>query len=107
MAQDPNDVPGAEDPELSSLEARLEAARRTEAERTAEPKAPMGMSGSGARQGQRVLSILVGYPIGGGVIGWLIDRWTEKPPVAMLVLLFLSFAAACFQVFKISKERPE
>ena len=107
MAQDPNDVPGADDPELNSLEARLEAARKTEAERTAEPKAPMGMSGGGARQGQRVLSILVGYPIGGGVIGWLIDHWTGKPPWAMLILLFLGFAAACRQVFQISKERPE
>ena len=107
MAQDPNDVPGAEGPELNSLEARLEKARQVEAKRTAEPKAPMGMSGKGSQQGQRVLSILLGYPLGGGVIGWLIDRWTGKPPWAMLALLFLAFAAACYQVFKVSGERPE
>ena len=107
MANDPNDLPRAEDPELSSLEARLAKARQAEAQRTTEPKAPMGLSGRDSQQGQRVLSILIGYPIGGGVIGWAIDRWTGKPPWAMLGLLFLAFAAACYQVFKISGERPD
>lgn len=106
MAQDPNDVPEAEDPALNSLEARLEAARRTEAQRTAEPKAPMGMSSPGARQGQRVLSILIGYPLGGGIIGWFLDGKLGTRPWIMLGLLFLSFAAACYQVFKVSSERP-
>ena len=107
MANDPNDVPPAEDPSLTSLEARLEKARQTEAERTAEPKAPMGMSGKGSQQGQRVLSILLGYPLGGGVIGWFLDGWLGTRPWIMLALLVLAFAAACYQVFKISNERPQ
>ncbi|MGZ5903294.1 MAG: AtpZ/AtpI family protein, partial [Reyranella sp.] len=78
-----------------------------EAERTAEPKAPMGMSGKGSQQGQRVLSILLGYPLGGGVIGWFLDSWLGTRPWIMLGLLFLAFAAACYQVFNISNERPE
>ena len=41
MANDPNDVPPADDPDLASLEARLAKARRTEDARTADPKAPM------------------------------------------------------------------
>jgi ATP synthase protein I len=107
VANDPSDVPPADDPNLSSLEARLEKARKAEVERTAEPKAPMGMSGKGSQQGQRVLSILLGYPLGGGVIGWYLDGRLDSRPWIMLGLLFLAFAAACYQVFKLSKERPE
>lgn len=107
MANDPDDTPRADDPDLASLEARLAKARQTEAERTAEPRAPMGMSGKGSQQGQRVLSILLGYPLGGGVIGWYLDGRFDSRPWIMLGLLFLAFAAACYQVFKVSKERPE
>jgi ATP synthase protein I len=107
VANDPNDVPPADDPELASLEARLAKARQAEADRTAEPRAPMGMSSKGSQQGQRVLSILIGYPLGGGVIGWFLDGKLHSRPWIMLALLFLSFAAACYQVFKVSKERPE
>jgi ATP synthase protein I len=107
VANDPNDVPRADDPDLASLEARLAKARQDEVDRTAEPKAPMGMSGKGSKQGQRVLSILIGYPIGGGVIGWYLDTRLDTRPWFMLGLLFLAFAAACYQVFKVSQERPE
>jgi ATP synthase protein I len=107
VANDPNDVPRADDPDPATLEARLAKAREAEAERTAEPKAPLGMSGKGSRQGQRVLSILIGYPIGGGVIGWYLDGRLGTRPWIMLGLLFLAFAAACYQVFKVSQERPE
>ena len=108
MAHEPDQNPGGEDPKLASLEARLEAARRAEADRTATPNAPMmGMTSPGARQGQRVLSILIGYPAGGGIIGWFLDGAFGTRPWIMLVLLFLAFAAACFQVFRVSKERPE
>jgi ATP synthase protein I len=107
VTHDPNELPeGAEDPELASLDARLQAARRAEAERTAEPKPVMG-TGTGSKQGQRVLSVLLGYPLGGGIIGWLLDGWLHTRPWIMLVLLFLGFAAACREVFQISKERPE
>lgn len=106
MTPDPNQTPG-EDPKLASLESRLEAARRAEAERTAAPKAPMGVSSAGARTGQRVLSMLVGYPLGGGIIGWFLDGLFKTRPWIMLALLFLAFAGACYQVFSISRERSE
>lgn len=99
-------MPGGEDGKLASLEERLRAARRAEQERT-QPEHQLGLAGPGEKTGQRVISILVGYPIGGGVIGWLLDRWLDTRPWIMLALLFLSFAAACFQVFKISKERAQ
>ncbi|THD37424.1 MAG: hypothetical protein E7773_04865 [Sphingomonas sp.] len=67
----------------------------------------MGMGSPAARQGQRVISTLVGYPLGGGVIGWFLDGFFHTRPWIMLALLFLAFAGACFQVFSISKERSE
>lgn len=103
MAQDNQQPPGGEDPRLASLEDRLASARRTEADRTAVPDVPMGMNSAAARTGQRVLSTLVGYPLGGGVIGWFLDGFFNTRPWIMLVLLFLAFAGACFQVFGISK----
>lgn len=107
MTHDPNEAPDGMDPELESLEARLDAARRAEAKRTAEPKGPFNISSVGAREGQRVLSILVGYPLGGGIIGWFLDGWLGTRPWIMLALLFLAFAGACLQVFRISRDRPK
>lgn len=106
MAHDPNQTPG-EDPKLASLETRIDAAQRAEDARTSTPEAPMGVGRPGARQGQRVLSTLVGYPLGGGVIGWFLDGFFHTRPWIMLALLFLAFSGACFQVFSISKERSE
>lgn len=106
MAQEPEQTPGGEDPKLASLEERLRAARRAEEERT-HPEHQLGLAGPGERTGQRVISILVGYPIGGGIIGWLLDTYVfGTRPWIMLALLFLAFAAACYQVFKISREQP-
>lgn len=108
-APDPGDVPeGAEDPRLASLDDRLRAAHKAEEARTApEHHAGFGLGGKGALQGQRVLRTLVGYPLGGGVIGWLIDGWLDTRPWWMLGLMFAAFAAACWEIYRISRERPE
>jgi ATP synthase protein I len=106
VAIEPDHTPGGENPQLASLEERLRAARRAEEERT-HPQTQLGVAGPGEKKGQRVISTLVGYPVGGGVVGWLLDNWIGTRPWIMLALLFLGFAGACLQVFKISKERPE
>ncbi|TPG22340.1 F0F1 ATP synthase assembly protein I [Sphingomonas koreensis] len=107
VAHDIDPLPGSESAQSASLEERLRAARQAEAERTS-PAGNFGVSGPGEKSGQRVISTLLGYPAGGGVIGWLLDNYVfHSAPWIMLALLFLGFAAACFQVFKISKERPE
>lgn len=107
MANEPDLNPMGEDPKLASLEERLRAARQAESERTAPPASNIAVTGAGGRRGEQVLSILVGYPIGGGVVGWLLDGWLHTRPWIMLVLLFLGFAAACRQVFRISKGRED
>lgn len=107
-ANDPDKAPtGGEDPRLASIDERLRAAHHAEAARNAPPELPLGMGGKGARQGNRVISVLLGYPLGGGIIGWLLDGWLGIRPWAMLGLMFLGFIAACREIWRISNERPD
>ncbi len=107
-AQDPNEAPeGVEDPRLASLDAQLKAAHRAEAERTSETKGSFGMSNKGVVLGNRVASIMLGYPLGAGIIGWLIDGWLNTRPWVMLVLLFLGFAAACLEVVRSASKHSD
>jgi ATP synthase protein I len=100
---------GGEDPRLGSLEDRLEAAHRAEAERTAPSGVTTGsaFTGKGASQGNRVLSTLIGTPLGATIIGWLLDRWFGTAPAAMLAMLFLGIITAFVQIWRISRERAE
>ncbi|MFM2099422.1 MAG: hypothetical protein RLZZ366_961 [Pseudomonadota bacterium] len=102
--QDPD---GVEDPRLASLDARLRDVQHTEKVRTTQVAANLGMTGKGASQGNRVLSVLLGYPLGGALIGWFIDRQIGSTPKVLLVLLALGVFAAGREIWRISKERPE
>ena len=98
--QDPKSPPDAR---LASLDERL---RRVKAEEAARTGRTERKPQTGQAQGMRILSLMFGYPAGSALIGWLFDQWFGTRWV-MVVMLFLAFAAACYQVFKISKERPE
>jgi ATP synthase protein I len=107
-ANDLDEAPeGGEDPRLSSLDERLKAAHHAEAERTAPVGQSTAFTGKGASQGNRVLSTLIGAPLGAMLIGWVADRFLGTAPKAMLVMLFLGIGAAFVQIWKISKERVE
>jgi ATP synthase protein I len=107
-ANEPEQAPeGGEDPRLASLDERLKAAHHAEAERTRPIGQSNAFTGKGASQGQRVLSTLVGAPLGAMLIGWLIDRWFSTGPAGLLVMLFLGIGAAFTQIIRISKERAE
>lgn len=77
----------------------------------ARASAPAGASpvaaARGYAQGSRVLAELIGAPIGGGLIGWLLDRWLGTSPWLLLILLVLSVAAAFRNIFRIARERAE
>lgn len=104
-ANDPDQAPlGGEDPRLASLDERLDQVRRAETQRTAPARQP-GFTGKGSAQGQRVLSALLGAPVGAALIGWLIDRFAGTAPWGLLIMLFLGFGAAISQVMRISKEK--
>lgn len=101
MAQDPTDqtnTPPAEDPALGSLQSRLDAARRAEEERLARDHAPLRDQGRSV--GMQVASTMVGYPLGGIVVGWGLDELFGTHPWIMISLMFLAFAGACLQVVR-------
>ena len=104
MAHDPNDAakpPVSEDPALDSLEARLAAARKAEDERLAQDHAPYRQSGLGLG----VVSTMLGYPLGGIIIGFAIDQWLDTTPWVTIGLMFTAFAGACLNVVRMNKNK--
>src|SRR6185369_15300971 len=87
------------DARLESLDQRLDRLQQAEAKRTAKRQPD-----SNYQAGQLVLSQLVGCPLGGGIVGWLLDRWFGTKPWLMLVMLFLGFAVGVWNVIRISNE---
>ncbi len=73
--------------------------QQAEAKRTAKRQPDVNY-----RVGQLVLSQLVGCPLGGGIVGWLLDRWFGTRPWLMLVFLFLGFAVGVWNVIRISNQ---
>jgi ATP synthase protein I len=91
------------DPRLDALNKRLDAAQAKEDERTGKNQViPKGQS-----QGMRVVSELIGAPLGGAIIGWLLDRWLHTKPLLLLVMLLVGFIVAVRNIYRISKQRPE
>ena len=108
IADDTDQAPdGGEDPRLASLEERLQAAHHAEAERTAHKQVGNAFTGKGVSQGNRVLSALIGAPLGGLVIGFAADQLLGTRPTAMLAMLFLGIIAGFVQIWRISRERAE
>ena len=99
--QDPK---SPQDARLASLDERLARAQAEETERTAGSRwaAPLTTKS----EGWRIISVLFGYPAGSALIGWLIDRWAGTRWV-VLVMLFLGFGAAMWEVWKISQQSPQ
>lgn len=107
-ADDRDKAPGGdEDPRLASLEERLAAAHRMEAERTSPVEIGPAFTGKGASQGNRVLSVLIGAPLGGLFVGFAIDQLAGTRPWVMLAMLFLGIVAGFVQIWRISRERAE
>lgn len=98
---DPGQDPGLpEDARLTSLDRRLKQAQADEAARSE------GWQHGSIEQyrspGYRVLSVLVGYPLGCALIGFAIDRLAGTRGI-WVAMIFVGFAVAMWQVWKISK----
>ena len=107
MADDRKDVPVppavAEDPAIGSLEDRIAAARVVEDRRMAKEHVPYADARSGAFQ---IASTMVGYPLGGIIIGFGLDKFVFGTlPWITIGLMFLAFIAACFQVVRSNTNR--
>lgn len=101
MADDRKDAPAIpEDPAIDSLEARIAAAKATEDKRTGRDKEP---SLDGRSRAMQIASTMVGYPLGGIIIGWVLDGLFDTRPWIMIGLMFLAFFGACLQVVRGSK----
>ena len=91
-----------EDPALDSLEARLAAARRVEDARLAKDHAKYPEA---AGLGFSVVSTMIGYPLGGIVVGFAIDQWLDTTPWVMIGLMFTAFFGAVLQVVRSNQHR--
>jgi len=89
-----------QDARLTSLDERLKRAERVEGERR--PK-PIDSSTVIRTAGMRVAQGLIGMPLGGAIIGWLLDRLFGTAPWIMLALMFIGFAGAVLDLMKNSK----
>ncbi len=98
--QDPKLPPDAR---LDSLDERLKEAQAAEAARTrgTQKRAPQ----AGQRQGMRILSVLISYPLGSALIGYAIDRFAGTRAI-WVAMLFVGFGLAMWEVWKISKQSP-
>lgn len=102
MANDPDNAPIGEDPKLDSLEHRIAAARKAEDERIAKDQGPMR---GGQTIGLQVISTMVGYPLGGILVGLFLDNWLDTLPWITIGLMFLAFAGAVVHVVRINKNQ--
>ncbi|MEA3080932.1 MAG: synthase protein [Sphingomonadales bacterium] len=85
------------DARLGSLDERLKRAEHVEGERR--PKAAPSSAVVRSR-GMRVAQGLVGMPLGGAIIGWLLDRLFHTAPWIMLALMFIGFGGAVWDAMK-------
>lgn len=92
------------DPRLDSLDMQLKMVRAAEDVRSEKHRPPVS---KGMRQGNRVLTELIAGPLGGAIVGGLLDRWLLTAPWLLLTCLFLGIGVAFRNIIKISAERPE
>jgi F0F1-type ATP synthase assembly protein I len=101
VADDRNDAPAVrEDPAIDSLEGRIAAARSAEEKRLGKTDAS---AVDGRNRGMQIASTMVGYPLGGIVVGWFLDGLFDTRPWIMIGLMFLAFFGACLQVVRFNK----
>ena len=100
----PEDPKSPQDARLASLDERLRKAQAGEAERTG--KAGPGSNYRNQVEGTRVLTLLVGCPVGSALIGYAIDRFAGTKGI-WVVMLFLGFGVAMWEVWKISQQAPK
>jgi ATP synthase protein I len=95
-----------EDARITSLNQRLNRAQSEEAAKRA--RIDRERSQQLVRSvGMRILSVLIGYPLGGGLIGWALDQWLGTLPWVTLGLMFLGFGLAVREVLRTANQGPK
>lgn len=88
-----------EDARLESLEERLQAAQVKEAKRVGKVEKSNDDS---ERQGNKVISLLLGGIFGGTLLGWLMDGWFGTGHMLMIAGLVLGVVGAFYSIFKMA-----
>jgi ATP synthase protein I len=101
LGQDPK---SPQDARLASLDERLARAQAGEAARTG--RRDGGTTSYYRSPAYRVLSVLVGYPLGCALIGYAIDRVAGTRGV-WVAMVFVGFGVAMWEVWKISQQGPK
>ncbi len=84
---------------LDDLEKRLEAAQK-EFDKDYNPKP--SKTDQGLNMGARAGIELVGSLLGGGLIGYLLDKWLETGPTLFIIFLILGAITAFYNIYKIT-----
>ena len=93
------------DTRLESLDQRLDRIKAEE-ERQAEGRVSAESQRVIKSAGMRILSVLIGYPLGGFLIGWVLDQWLNTFPWFSLGSMFLGFGLAFREVWRSANQRP-
>ena len=95
-----------EDARLTSLNRRLNQVQSEEAAKQA--RIDSNRSQQLVRSvGMRILSVLIGYPLGGFLIGWVLDQWFDTFPWIALGSMFLGFGLAFREVLRTANQGPK
>jgi len=97
---EPGLEPLEEDARITSLDARLKQAQSEEDERTGKRAAGMQVVRTA---GSKILSDLIGIPLGSAVIGFVVDQVLGTTPWVLLGMLFLGFGIAVRNVMRAPK----
>ena len=98
------DAKTPEDARLASLDERLAQAQAEEAKRTGRRNG--GTVSYYRSPAYRVLSVLIGYPLGCALIGYAIDRLAGTRGI-WVAMVFVGFGVAMWEVWKISQQSPK
>ncbi len=85
-----------EQDKFADFDARMRAAR---GEEVREPEDSPRAERAGASGVQAGIELFAGV-VGGGLIGYLLDRWLETWPVLFIVMFFLGAAAGMLNAYR-------
>ena len=95
-----------EDARLTSLNERLDRVQSEEAAKQA--RIDRERSQQLVRSvGMRILSVLIGYPLGGFLIGWALDQWFDTLPWLSLGVMFLGFGLGVREMLRTANQGPK
>ncbi len=99
------DIGTPEDARLTSLNERMKQVQLEEAAKQARIDARRSQQ-LVRSVGMRILSVLIGYPLGGALIGWAVDQWLDTLPWVTLGLMFFGFGLGVREMLRTAKQGP-